>query len=153
MKRFIFIQLCEFFDFSFFFCLLRRSRSKQKKDCRFTLATGRELQSSSRFAPCEEIGVGLCAISGGAKDINVRFSTLESVLKTGNKKAIVSVRTEEFGAHALIVDKIENGRVFLRDPLPMFNGSAYSVTIADFTRVSSPWFVSPRTIRSNLRFS
>jgi hypothetical protein len=79
---------------------------------------------------------------GGKKDISVKFSTLQSAMKTGNKKAIVSVRTEEFGSHALIVDKIEKGRVYIRDPFPMHQGSSYSVTINEFNKVFNDKFVT-----------
>jgi hypothetical protein len=79
---------------------------------------------------------------GGKKDINVKLSTLESALKTGKKKAVVSVVTEDFGAHAVIVDKIENGRVFVRDPLPLYQGSSYSTTVEDFAEVFNRKFVT-----------
>jgi len=85
----------------------------------------------------------LKTIARGAKlDKNVKFSTLQKQMKQGDRKAIVSVRTEEFGAHALVVDKIENGRVFVRDPLPIFSGSSYSVDIDDFRRIFNKKFVT-----------
>ncbi|MDR6968500.1 hypothetical protein J2X31_002523 [Flavobacterium arsenatis] len=79
---------------------------------------------------------------GSKKDINVTFTTLENALKTGNKKAVVSVKTKDFGAHAIVVNKIENGRVFVRDPLPLNIGSSYSVSIDDFISVFNDKFVT-----------
>lgn len=86
---------------------------------------------------------GIKTISrGGIKDKNITVGTLEKLLKKGDKKAIVSVRTEEFGSHAIVVDKIEKGRVFVRDPLPLNQGSSYSITIEDFEKVFNKKFVT-----------
>ncbi|CAM4198134.1 MULTISPECIES: cysteine peptidase family C39 domain-containing protein [Flavobacterium] len=86
---------------------------------------------------------GLQTISrGGRKDRNITFNTLEKAMKTGNKKAVVSIHTDDFGAHAVVVNKIENGRVFVRDPLPLNIGSSYSVTIEDFKSVFYEKFVT-----------
>ena len=63
-------------------------------------------------------------------------------LATSDKRAIVSVATDEFGAHAVLVEKIKNGAVFIRDPLPMNAGSSYSVSIEDFTRYFNYKFVT-----------
>lgn len=57
------------------------------------------------------------------------------------KKAIVSVATEELGAHALLVDKIEGGRIFIRDPLPEVFGTSYSVSVIDFARIFNKKYV------------
>jgi hypothetical protein len=78
---------------------------------------------------------------GGKKDI-VSVNALEKLLKKDGRKAIVSVATDEFGAHAVVVDKIENGRVFLRDPLPLYQGSSYSVSLEDFKKVFNKKFVT-----------
>ena len=80
---------------------------------------------------------------GGGKD-RIGVKALENQLKQG-KKAIVSVWTKEFGAHAIVVDKIENGRVFVRDPLPLNQGSSYSVDLVDFMEVFNKKFVSFKT--------
>jgi ABC-type bacteriocin/lantibiotic exporter with double-glycine peptidase domain len=86
---------------------------------------------------------GVQTIARGAKsDKNVTFSTLQKALKTGNKKAVVSVKTKDFGAHAVVVNKIENGRVFVRDPLPLNVGSSYSVSVNDFISVFNDKFVT-----------
>ncbi len=34
--------------------------------------------------------------------------------------------------HALVVDRIANGTVYLRDPLPVTQGSAFAVPLSDF---------------------
>ena len=47
-------------------------------------------------------------------------------------KAIVSVSTKEMGKHALVIDKIEDGKVFVRDPLPKNGGSSYTIELEDF---------------------
>ncbi len=61
----------------------------------------------------------------------IDFDEFSSLFAT-DKKAIVSVGNSELGYHAIVVDKIEEGRVYVRDPLPLNNGSSYSVPIEDF---------------------
>lgn len=86
---------------------------------------------------------GLSLINRAAKtDKNINFNTLEKLIKSGNKKAVVSVRTIDLGAHAVVVDKIENGRVFVRDPLPLNAGSYYSIDVKDFETVFNNKFVT-----------
>ncbi|WP_128150387.1 cysteine peptidase family C39 domain-containing protein [Apibacter raozihei] len=74
-------------------------------------------------------------IARGHKGDKISVNALEKVMKTGNKKAVVSVWHEDFGAHAIVVDKIKNGRVYVRDPLPQFQGSSYSISLKDFEEV------------------
>jgi hypothetical protein len=82
-------------------------------------------------------------ISRGTKaDKTVKLSTLESALKSGDKRAIVSVWNKDFGGHAIIVDKIENGYVYIRDPLPIYVGSSYVIKIHDFIKVFNRRFVT-----------
>ena len=45
---------------------------------------------------------------------------------------IAGVNVPGMGSHAVLVDRIEDGQVFLRDPLPMQEGSSYSVPVSDF---------------------
>jgi hypothetical protein len=47
-------------------------------------------------------------------------------------KVIVSVRANNLGPHALVIDKIEDGLVFIRDPWPPGFGTSYSVNLDDF---------------------
>ncbi|HCA07414.1 cysteine peptidase family C39 domain-containing protein [Chryseobacterium sp.] len=49
--------------------------------------------------------------------------------------AIVSIGTNQFKGHAVLLEKIENGKVFLRDPLPMNQGSSYKIDIEDFMEI------------------
>lgn len=49
--------------------------------------------------------------------------------------AIISLYKKEFGYHAVVLEKVENGQVFLRDPLPMNQGTSYSMKIEDFKNV------------------
>ncbi|GGB85104.1 hypothetical protein GCM10007424_26440 [Flavobacterium suaedae] len=78
---------------------------------------------------------------GGTMDKNITLGTLENALKGNNKVSIVGIRAPDIGAHAVVVDKIENGRVFLRDPLPLNEGSYYSISWADFEEVFNDKFV------------
>jgi len=54
---------------------------------------------------------------------------------TDGDKAIISIGTREFGSHAVVLEKIENGKVFLRDPLPMNQGTSYTMKIEDFEKI------------------
>ncbi len=62
------------------------------------------------------------------------FSDLQASLNAG--PAIVGISTEPLkGAHYVLVDKVENSRVYIRDPAPEGSpkfGTAYSVTLSDF---------------------
>lgn len=65
---------------------------------------------------------------------DIRLPELVSKLQDGDK-AVVSISTEEFGSHAVLIDKIENGKVIIRDPLPKDVGSSYSISIENFKQV------------------
>lgn len=65
---------------------------------------------------------------------DISFQKLSELVENG-KKAIVSVGTKKLGKHALLVDSIENGRVIIRDPLPLNTGSSYTVSIDDFMKI------------------
>ncbi|MGB3591537.1 MAG: cysteine peptidase family C39 domain-containing protein [Nonlabens sp.] len=72
------------------------------------------------------------AVSRQVKDVEDYLGIFKSEL-TNAKGAVVSVKRKGFsGAHAIVVDKIENGRVFIRDPYPPIYGSAYSISLKDF---------------------
>jgi len=64
----------------------------------------------------------------------IKLSKLLEKLKDGDK-AIVSIGTQEFKGHAVVLEKVENGKVFLRDPLPMNQGASYSIKIEDFEKI------------------
>ncbi|MDQ1097319.1 MULTISPECIES: cysteine peptidase family C39 domain-containing protein [Chryseobacterium] len=65
---------------------------------------------------------------------DIRLSKLLEKLEDGDK-AIVSIGTEHFKGHAVVLEKVENGEVFLRDPLPMNHGASYKMNIEDFKRI------------------
>jgi predicted double-glycine peptidase len=65
---------------------------------------------------------------------DIKLSKLIENLKEGDK-AIVSVFKKEFGSHAVVLEKVENGKVFLRDPLPRNRGASYSMSIENFQRI------------------
>lgn len=58
-----------------------------------------------------------------------------------NKIAIVSMEIDEATNHALIIDKISNGRVYLRDPLPLAWGSSYHVSYSEFKKYFNKKFL------------
>lgn len=64
------------------------------------------------------------------------FETLRASVEKGS--AIVNVRRESL-VHSLIVDKIEDDMVFLRDPLPVGKGKAYAVSVQTFQK---RWLIS-----------
>jgi ABC-type bacteriocin/lantibiotic exporter with double-glycine peptidase domain len=61
----------------------------------------------------------------------IKLEKLVELLKNGDT-AIVSVFEKGKGSHAIIIDVIENGRVIIRDPLPINSGSSYSISIEEF---------------------
>ena len=65
---------------------------------------------------------------------DIKFSKLLENLEDGDK-AIISIGTREFGSHAVVLEKVENGKVFLRDPLPMNQGTSYAMKIEDFKEI------------------
>jgi hypothetical protein len=79
-------------------------------------------------------------VKGGGNDFT-SINDLEKLMENSGRKAIVCVATDDFGAHAIVIDKIENGRVFVRDPLPLYQGYSYSVSLKDFKRVYNKKFV------------
>lgn len=65
---------------------------------------------------------------------DIKLTKLLEKLEDGDK-AIVSIGTAEFKGHAVVLEKVENGKVFLRDPLPMNQGSSYSMKIEAFEKI------------------
>lgn len=58
--------------------------------------------------------------------------TLKTALARG-EPVIASVRTDVTGgAHALVVDAIRDGKVYIRDPYPPGAGASYAVTVEQF---------------------
>jgi hypothetical protein len=52
----------------------------------------------------------------------------------GLNPAVVGLKLDGYGSHALVVDSITGDRVYVRDPLPVGSGSTYNVSVDDFTR-------------------
>lgn len=65
---------------------------------------------------------------------DIKLSKLLEKLEDGDK-AIVSVFKKDFGFHAVVLEKVENGNVFLRDPLPKNKGASYNMIIDDFKKI------------------
>ncbi|AJW64574.1 hypothetical protein VO54_03135 [Elizabethkingia miricola] len=65
---------------------------------------------------------------------DIKFIKLLEKLEDGDK-AIVSLRTDEFKGHAVVLEKVENGKVFLRDPLPINQGVSYSMKMEYFKKI------------------
>jgi hypothetical protein len=70
------------------------------------------------------------------------LQTLEEALSRG--PLIASVKTDVTGgAHALVVDSIKDGKVFVRDPYPPGAGASYAVAVADFLKAFTGRAVLP----------
>lgn len=73
----------------------------------------------------ENLGLDITTTSG-----KVSYEQLKTGLENGNL-AVVSVNDGQ-GAHAIIVDGINNGLVTIRDPLPIGKGSSYTISTSEF---------------------
>ena len=56
---------------------------------------------------------------------------IEAALNEGNS-VVASVKDGQQASHAVVVDRIENGNVVIRDPLPEGKGSVYSIPAGEF---------------------
>jgi filamentous hemagglutinin len=65
-------------------------------------------------------------------DANMALAELR--YHVGSNPAIVGLKLEKYGSHALVVDEFAGDTVRLRDPLPVGAGSTYSVQLGDFTQ-------------------
>lgn len=63
------------------------------------------------------------------------ITEIQKELDNGNS-AIASVNDGQ-GGHAVVIDRIENGNVVIRDPLPVGQGSSYSVPIEFFENANN----------------
>jgi filamentous hemagglutinin len=87
-------------------------------------------------------GGHIADVSAGLKELEFPKPTLYEahmalpVLRrhVGTSPAIVGVKLDGYGSHALVVDEFAGDTVRLRDPLPVGAGSTYSVQIGDFTQ-------------------
>ncbi|WP_164875313.1 cysteine peptidase family C39 domain-containing protein [Apibacter raozihei] len=73
----------------------------------------------------ENLGLDINTTSG-----KVSYEQLKTGLENGNS-AVVSVNDGQ-GAHSVIIDRIENGQVTVRDPLPIGEGSSYTIPTSEF---------------------
>ncbi len=74
----------------------------------------------------ESLGVG-----GGRAIPTASLAELEAGL-AGGRSAIVGMNIPSLGRHAMVVDRIVNGTVFLRDPLPVAQGSSFAMPLSEF---------------------
>lgn len=63
-------------------------------------------------------------------------ATIEDIQKDLNNSLFIStqVKINSANYHQLVIDKIENGQVFIRDPWPPGMGSSYSISVEDFNK-------------------
>lgn len=87
-------------------------------------------------------GTSLSNIPNGLKSLGFEGSAnyVENIGVQGVKSAtqdgatvIVNVRTKSGSVHAVVIDSVNDGRVFIRDPWPPGTGSSYSVPVRDFS--------------------
>ena len=76
----------------------------------------------------ENLGLDITTTSG-----KVSYEQLKTGLENGNS-AVVSVNDGQ-AAHSVIIDRIENGQVTVRDPLPINGGSLYTIPEKTFQDV------------------
>lgn len=74
----------------------------------------------------DEIG-----IKGGVATPNATLAALEEGL-SGGRSAVIGLEVPGLGRHAVVLDRISEGRAFIRDPLPVNVGSSFSVSVQDF---------------------
>ena len=57
----------------------------------------------------------------------IKKEDITSFIKNNKTPVIVSVKVPGKVAHAVVIDKIENGQVYVRDPLPVDKGFSYTI--------------------------
>jgi filamentous hemagglutinin len=91
------------------------------------------LQTDSTGTLLSNVPAGLRTLgfSGEANYVsNITANTIASATSNGSV-VIVNLRvTGSSTAHAVVVDSISNGRVYIRDPWPIGTGSSYSVPVS-----------------------
>jgi hypothetical protein len=75
-------------------------------------------------------------VSGGKAFPSASLADLEAGL-AGGRSAVVGVDLPGLGRHAMVVDKIADGAVLLRDPLPLGQGSSFAMPLSEFQQVWS----------------
>jgi hypothetical protein len=87
-----------------------------------------EYGASIAKAPAVLEGVG---VAGGRFAQSATIAELETALTSG-RSAIVGMNIPGISRHALVVDRIANGMVFIRDPLPIAQGSSFAMPLGEF---------------------
>ena len=70
-------------------------------------------------------------VTGGQALRQATLAELQAGLASG-RSAIVGVNIPGIGRHAMVVDRIADGMVYVRDPLPVGTGSSFAMTLSDF---------------------
>jgi RHS repeat-associated protein len=98
------------------------------------LAAGLNTTAEGAFIHGVPEALGNLGVEGGrfAKDLTLQG--LEQGLQ-GGRPAIVGVRIPGVGSHALVVDAVRGGIVYIRDSLPGLVGRAYTINVQDFLQV------------------
>ena len=84
-------------------------------------------------------GASIMRIPNALSDMGINTKAVAKVginlneISNSKNPTIVSVHIPGKGAHAVIVDKIENGQVYIRDPLPKGVGTSYSISDKQFS--------------------
>ncbi|MBO9828352.1 hemagglutinin repeat-containing protein [Xanthomonas sp. A2111] len=89
-------------------------------------------------------GAWLSDVPNGLRDLGFKGSaeylsgaSIDRIAEAanGSSSVIVNVRTSGGGLHAIVVDSIDSGRAYIRDPWPLGTGSSYSVPVNDLREV------------------
>ncbi|UYK88827.1 hemagglutinin repeat-containing protein [Xanthomonas sacchari] len=89
-------------------------------------------------------GAWLSDVPNGLRDLGFKGSaeylsgaSIDRIAEAanGSSSVIVNVRTSGGGLHAIVVDSIDSGRAYIRDPWPLGTGSSYSVPVNDLRDV------------------
>jgi len=73
-------------------------------------------------------------VPGGQAIPKATLAQLEAAV-VGGRSAIVSVNVPTIGKHAMVVDRIADGIIYLRDPLPLLEGSSFAIPVHEFVFV------------------
>lgn len=95
------------------------------------------IKTDSAGTVLSDIPMGLRDLGFEGAAVYIENVTLEKIASSSRSGAsvIVNARTEMGGIHAIVIDSIEGGRAYIRDPWPIGSGSAYSVPAKSLERV------------------
>lgn len=95
------------------------------------------LETTIRGANVTDVGKAVSKL----KITNIKVTVFQKTsfddfaLLIGQRSSVVSLDIPGKGLHAVIIDKIADGKVFIRDPLPIGQGSAYTIDIRDLRQL------------------